>query len=119
MGCCCGCFKKCDPCCRRIGCSCADHDSEGRLASIEKNRSCTDIPCILVFVAFIAFLVSYVWITAFDEGDPDRLIRGVNHAGKICGKSSGVENLPYAFWPDVTSFRFKVCTSSCDATLNA
>lgn len=118
MGCCCGCFEKCDPCCRRLGCGCKDHDSEGRLASIEKNRSCTDIPCILVFAAFIVFLVSYVWATAFVEGDPDRLIRGVNHAGKICGKTEGVKDLPFAFWPDVTNFRFKVCTDDCAATLN-
>lgn len=118
MGCCCGCFEKCDPCCRRIGCGCKDHDSEGRLATIEKNRSCTDIPCLALFVAFIIFLVSYVWGTAFTEGDADRLIRGVNHAGKICGKSAGVESLPYAFWPDITQYRFKVCTSSCNATLD-
>lgn len=118
MGCCCGFLKKCDPCCRRLGCSCTDHDSDERLASIEKNRSCTDIPCLLVFIGFIIFLVSYIWITAFNEGDPDRLIRGVNHAGKICGKTESVSDLPYAFWPDITNFRFKVCTSTCNETLN-
>ena len=119
MGCCCSCFEKCDPCCRRLGCGCKDHDSEGYMASIEKNRSCTDIPCIGLFSAFIIFLVAYVWGTAFSEGDPDRLIRGVNHAGKICGKSSGVTDLPYAFWPDPSEFRFKVCTDACNATTNA
>eukprot|EP01083_Nonionella_stella_P002564 7357_1 len=112
---CCGCFEKCDPCCRRLGCGCKDHDDEDRMASIEKNRSCTDIPCIMLLAAFIAFLVAYVWSTAFTEGDEDRLIRGVNHYGKICGKSSGVEDLPYAFWPDPTEFRFKVCTDDCNA----
>eukprot|EP01084_Bolivina_argentea_P003628 6820_1 len=114
MGCCCSCFEKCDPCCRRLGCSCKDHDSEGYLASIENNRSCTDVPCILLFIGFITFLVSFVWMTAYVEGDPDRLIRGVNHAGLICGKSEGVENLPYAFWPDPMEFRFKVCTNNCN-----
>ena len=108
----------CDPCCRRLGCSCKDHDGEP-IASIENKRSCTDIPCIGLFGIFIIFLVSYVWITAYSEGDPDRLIRGVNYRGLICGKSSDVVNLPYAFWPDTTSIRFKVCTNSCNATLNA
>lgn len=115
MGCC---FGKCcdclDPCCKRVGCSCKDHGSEGYMASIAKNRSCTDMPCIVVFAAFVLFLVSYVWSTAYSEGDPDRLIRGVNHAGKICGKSTGVEDLPYAFWPDPSQFRFKACTKDCN-----
>eukprot|EP01084_Bolivina_argentea_P294529 506792_1 len=114
MGCCCSWARKCDPCCRRLGCGCADHESEGYLASIEKNRSCTDVPCIVLFIGFIIFLISYVWSEAFVEGDPDRLIRGVNYSGKICGKSEGVENLPYAFWPDPTEFRFKVCTDNCN-----
>jgi len=114
MGCCGTCFAKCDPCCKRLGCGCKDKDDDGRMATIAKNRSCTDIPCIGVFVAFVAFLVIGVWSTAMSEGDPDRLVRGVNHAGKICGKSAGVTHLPYAFWPDPTSYRFKVCTNDCN-----
>merc|ERR1719445_240288 len=111
----CAAFKACDPCCRRLGCSCIDHDDEyGRMATISEKRSCTDLPCFAIFVAFLAFLVATVWRAAMLEGDPDRLVRGVNHAGKICGKSAGVENLPYAFWPDPTSFRFKVCTDDCN-----
>lgn len=115
----CAAFKACDPCCRRVGCACIDHDDEyGRMATISDKRSCTDLPCCLVIGAFITFLVVTVYITAFDEGDPDRLIRGVNHANLICGKSTGVEHLPYAFWPDPTEFRFKVCTSTCNSTMD-
>ena len=115
---CCGCFEACDPCCRRLGCGCKDHDSDDRIAAIENKRSCTDLPCLALFICFIIFLVSYVWGTAYSDGDPDRLIRGVNHAGKICGKDYPVENLPYAFWPDVSEFRFKACTNDCNQATN-
>jgi len=96
-----------------------DHDDEyGRMATISEKRSCTDIPCCVVFVAFIAFLVGAVWTVAYEEGDKDRLVRGVNHAGKICGKDEGVEDLPYAFWPDPLAYRFKVCTDDCNNATN-
>jgi len=110
----CAAFKACDPCCRRLGCGCVDHDDAfERLASISTKRSCTDLPCCGVFVALLAFLVATVWQVAFTEGDPNRLIRGVNHAGLICGIDDGVKDLPYAFWPDPTKYRFKVCTDNC------
>jgi len=84
------------------------------MMTIEKKRSCTDLPCLAVFGIFISVMVFYVWTVAFSEGDPDRLIRGVNHSGMICGKSEGVEHLQYAFWPDLTEFRFKACTDDCN-----
>ena len=75
MGCCIpkGCQEACDPCCRRIGCSCRDRDGE-LMADIETNRSCTDLPCIVAFGAFLVFLVSFIWGPAFAEGDPDRFV---------------------------------------------
>jgi len=94
------------------------------MATIEKERSCTDIPCLGLFGIFVGVMVGYIWSKAFVEGDPDRLIRGVNHMGLICGKDEGVKNLPYAFWPDLSSladpdleaigFRFKACTNDCN-----
>ncbi|RMX40198.1 hypothetical protein pdam_00016560, partial [Pocillopora damicornis] len=37
------------------------------------DRSCTDIPCCILFVAYIVGMV-VVGIIAFKEGDPDRLL---------------------------------------------
>jgi len=117
---CCFNFERCDSCCRRLGCGCIDHNKdESRLESVtEINRSCTDLPCIGLFAVFILTMVSYVWSSAFTEGNPSRLIRGVNHAGKICGVSDGVKDLDYAFWPDLSTFRFKVCTDNCSRATN-
>lgn len=113
MGCC---FASCDPCCRRIGCSCKER-SDDTFASIDNNRSCTDMPCILVFVAFLIFLMISIWRPAFRDGDPDRIVYGVDYRGRICGKSAGVETKKFAFWPSLTDYRFKVCTNDCeDAT---
>jgi choline transporter-like protein 2/4/5 len=109
------CCEALDPCCRRIGCACKAH--EGTMAGLEKKRTCTDIPCLIVFAAFIAFLVSYSWGKAYADGDADRIIYGVDYKGRICGKSEGVEDKPLAFWPaPEDSYQFKVCTDSCDVT---
>jgi hypothetical protein len=86
------------------------------MADIEQNRACTDMPCILAFAFFLIFLVSYIWGPAYAEGDPDRLIRGVDFKGQICGKDSAVKDLQYAYWPDLTAPRFKVCTDNCTVT---
>jgi len=110
MGCC---IAFCDPCCKRIGCGCRDHDAEP-LASIEKKRSCTDLPCIALFIAFCVYLTVIVWMPAYEEGDYKRLVNGVNHEGKICGVDEGVKDYKYAFWPDPSEYRFKVCTADCN-----
>jgi len=111
MGCLC---TICQNCCTRLGFSCKNHDNDGEMTQINQNRVCTDMPCIGLFGVYCAILFFWIWIVAYEEGDPDRLIRGVNHAGKICGESDGVEHLPYAFWPVLTDYRFKVCTDDCN-----
>lgn len=150
MGACCcpkSCQNACEPCCRRLGCSCKQRDSENR-ADIEKNRACTDMLFIAVFGAFLIYMVSFIWAPAYTDGNPDRydsyynrkhtyhrllfhhiaffyvcvyfdrLIRGVDWQGRICGVSSGVENRKLAYWPSpVDSTRFQVCTDTCDDTM--
>jgi choline transporter-like protein 2/4/5 len=75
------------------------------------------MPCLALFIIYVIFLVSYVWTKAFSEGDPDRLINGVDFENRICGKDEGVKDKPLAYWPAPTdSYRFKVCTKDCDAT---
>ncbi|XP_068728860.1 choline transporter-like protein 4 [Montipora capricornis] len=49
------------------------------------NRSCTDIPCCILFVAYIVGMI-VVGIIAFKEGDPDRLLSPTDSNGNICGK---------------------------------
>lgn len=49
------------------------------------DRSCTDIPCCILFVAYIVGMI-VVGIIAFKEGDPDRLLLPQDSQGNICGK---------------------------------
>ncbi|XP_015753847.1 PREDICTED: choline transporter-like protein 2 [Acropora digitifera] len=59
------------------------------------DRSCTDIICCLLFVAYIVGMI-IVGIIAFKEGDPDRLLSPTDSNGNTCGKGD-----------------YKVCVSSC------
>eukprot|EP00916_Digyalum_oweni_P006340 GHVL01010922.1.p1 GENE.GHVL01010922.1~~GHVL01010922.1.p1 ORF type:complete len:626 (+),score=50.69 GHVL01010922.1:152-2029(+) len=63
-----------------------------------EDRRVTDLPCC---VAFVLFLIGVVLcsFTALKEGNTERLHRGINYNGKICGVDIGVEDRPYLFWP--------------------
>jgi hypothetical protein len=32
-------------------------------------------------------------------GNPQKILRGTDYLGRICGKSDGVKDLPLAAWP--------------------
>ncbi|XP_078343267.1 choline transporter-like protein 4 isoform X2 [Oculina patagonica] len=50
-----------------------------------EDRSCTDIPCCILFLAYIVGMI-VVGIIAFKEGDPDRLLLPSDSQGNTCGK---------------------------------
>ncbi len=49
-----------------------------------KDRSCTDVLCFLLFVAFAAGWVAAA-VYAFAHGNPERIIYPSNSKGEICG----------------------------------
>ncbi|XP_071948310.1 choline transporter-like protein 2 isoform X2 [Antedon mediterranea] len=64
------------------------------------NRSCTDVICCLLFLAFIVgmFVVGgYAWM----NGDPRKLVYPTDYKGQICGITAGVEKKPYLFFFDL------------------
>ena len=61
------------------------HDPEFR--GPIKNRSCTDVLCLLLFLAFVAGWV-VVAVYAFGNGDPQRIIYPSNSRGEICGRTT-------------------------------
>lgn len=94
------------------------------------DRSCTDIPCCILFVAYIVGMV-VVGIIAFKEGDPDRLLLPQDSQGNICGKDSYVDK-KYLLFFDISTCATKggdftkfvtvpscptpqVCVESCPA----
>ncbi|XP_073243444.1 choline transporter-like protein 4 isoform X2 [Porites lutea] len=60
-----------------------DREFKGPIA----DRSCTDIPCCILFLAYIVGMI-IVGIIAFQEGDPDRLLLPTDSNGNTCGKGN-------------------------------
>jgi choline transporter-like protein 2/4/5 len=85
---------------------------------IEWDRSCTDMLCCLIFVAFIAsmfFITGY----AVSEGDPVRIITPFDSVGNRCGaENQGIDYDP-ANTTDFTEFKYKHFTSLVDAAVES
>jgi choline transporter-like protein 2/4/5 len=74
-----------------------DPDFNGPL----KNRSCTDIICLLLFLIFIGCWAG-IAIYAFTSGDPYTLLVPRDSAGSRCGLDHNVKDKPYLFFFDLT-----------------
>ncbi|CAH8477578.1 unnamed protein product [Schistosoma haematobium] len=65
-----------------------------------RNRTCTDIPCCILFSIFIVgFLIVTLW--SFAMGDFKRVIHPTNSQGQVCGRD--VPGKPYLFFFDSQS----------------
>ena len=65
-----------------------------------KKRSCTDILCLLLFLAFIGGWI-FVAFLAFSQGDIDKVLHPTDSKGKVCG-SGELEDKPYLMFFDLT-----------------
>ncbi|KAL3184063.1 hypothetical protein MRX96_006174 [Rhipicephalus microplus] len=65
-----------------------------------KNRSCTDIICLFLFVFFL-FGWAIVAFFAYRSGNPERLIYPTDSQGNICGQPP-YEDKQYLFFFDIT-----------------
>ncbi|XP_065576123.1 choline transporter-like protein 2 isoform X1 [Artemia franciscana] len=66
-----------------------------------KNRSCTDIICLLLFLFFLGGwgIVGYF---AFTTGHPEQLIYPTDSNGNLCGRTQGYENKTKLFFFDLS-----------------
>ncbi|XP_076321156.1 choline transporter-like protein 2 isoform X1 [Tachypleus tridentatus] len=88
-----------------------------------KNRSCTDIICLLLFLAFWGGWIALA-VIAFQRGDPKQLIFPTDWQGRICGVGE-MSGKPYLYFFDLTKCidlgsvllsgcpTPQVCTSEC------
>jgi len=60
-----------------------------------KNRSCTDIICLLIFALYVGFM-TYLFVYGLVVGDLQRVTSGYDAAGNVCGQkdNEAVENVP-------------------------
>lgn len=63
-----------------------------RSLTVNKRRSCRDIPCCLIFLLFWAGMVT-IAIIALQRGDPLRLYHGFDSYGNVCGRKEN-PNIP-------------------------
>ena len=85
-------------------CDC-ERGETGLVTSIQKNRSCTDLLFLGLFVAFWVGTFLLLGIAHEKDANIDRLIRGVDCQDRICGVSEGVEQRPLAYWPNFEADR--------------
>jgi hypothetical protein len=51
-----------------------------------------------LYLGFWGFTLWLLVLANKNDGDPQRIVRGVDMYGRICGKSDGVTDQPYAAW---------------------
>ncbi|KAJ8977657.1 hypothetical protein NQ317_002459 [Molorchus minor] len=66
-----------------------------------KNRSCTDVICLFLFMVFVGCWAG-IGIYAYKNGDPSTLLVPKDSAGSRCGIDSHVKNKSYLFFFDLT-----------------
>ena len=78
---------------------------------LRRKRSCTDVPCCLLFLLFILCFV-LLSIFAFQEGDPQQLIRPTDSQGNLCGRGEHLDR------PNVYFFDWTKCFQSLNLPSN-
>eukprot|EP00920_Eleutheroschizon_duboscqi_P010640 GHVT01024954.1.p1 GENE.GHVT01024954.1~~GHVT01024954.1.p1 ORF type:complete len:324 (+),score=63.14 GHVT01024954.1:452-1423(+) len=59
---------------------------------------CTDVGALVCFVLTWVLALALAR-RAFVDGEPDRLTRGSDHLGRVCGVDDGVVEFPLLYWP--------------------
>lgn len=77
-----------------------------------KNRSCTDVLCLLIFFAFCGGWV-VVAIYAFANGNPMTLIYPSNSDGNICGRGEFIDKPNLLFFDLTKCFRVTALSFGC------
>jgi len=76
----------------------------------------TDVLFLLLFiVSWGAFFLNYRWCTA-NGANPNKILKGIDFKGRMCGLDDGVEDKPLAAWPYPLAPEVMICVKNCAAT---
>ncbi|XP_023337602.1 choline transporter-like protein 4 [Eurytemora carolleeae] len=77
-----------------------ESEEKQKIHNPTKSRSCTDVLCLLLFLAFLGGwgAISYI---AFSQGNPLQIVYPSNSSGQICGRD-GNDGKPNLFFHDLT-----------------
>merc|ERR1719240_1061202 len=73
-------------------------------------RSCTDFPCCIFFLCYLAWM-GMLFNYSLENGNIKRLTHGFNYIGDLCGVDPNVANDPYLSWCGGLGFTMGVPTS--------
>jgi hypothetical protein len=68
------------------------------MISCANDRKCTDLFFLLLWFAFWGFTIWLIVVGQKNGGDPQRIIRGVDMYGRVCGIDDAVKDQPLAAW---------------------
>lgn len=77
-----------------------------------KNRSCTDIICLLLFLAFLGGWI-VVAVFAVQGGDPERLLHPTDSEGRVCGRGEFANKTNLFFFDLTRCASPKVLATGC------
>ena len=69
--------------------------------SVRKNRSCTDVPMVVVFFAYISLMIGLT-INGYRNGDHENLIAPIDENNRFCGVKTDeydYEKFKYLYFP--------------------
>jgi len=100
-----------------MGCYPSSNNSK-QLTEIKENkdRGCTDVLCLLLYIVFWGAVLFVVAQARGHGADPNRILRGSNLKGQICGVNNDDPNKKLASWPYPPSYKSQICVQSCDET---
>lgn len=111
-----------------MGCSFGESSGTKTTITSYKERYCTDLPCLALFVAVIAAIVTFIWLPAFKSGDytfdyPKKILLPHDYQMNLCGVGK-LSGKPYAYWPVVDqniwrNKHFMLCTNTCTVTMDS
>lgn len=89
------------------------YETSGGGFILNQTRCITDLPMLLVFIAFIVGLC-YVAGLAWTDGDYFRILYGTNWKGDACGRGAN-SDFKRQYWPNVLFYKElgSVCLDSC------
>eukprot|EP00755_Sulcionema_specki_P021539 Sspe_Gene.13491::Locus_4613_Transcript_1_1_Confidence_1.000_Length_1115::g.13491::m.13491 len=93
-------------------CCCEDPSATpGNRVYERSTRGCTDVPACLLFLCCIGGMLG-VGIVAIQNGDPDRLLRGSDYRGEVCGTGKPPPELEQGEWESMKYLWYPLTSNS-------
>ena len=100
-----------------IGCSCGSAIGEKGLTKINKDRNCTDIPFLLLFLGVWGAVLAVMGTAINRGGNINKMLHGVDYNGFICGVDASVATMPNVAWPYLSGApEAVICVADCNQT---